>query len=193
MGLFGGSKSKTSVSNVYDTDTVTTQTDNSGNEGFQNIGGNLSLASSESYSSSNTTVNQSIDAGALKTAESITKGSFGLVGAGLDNAQAASAGALAFGKSALEQVADANASSLDVLAGLVSGAFDNSKTIARDALAASAQATSDAAAGFGALAKQTSASTDDRVGKVAMYAFAALAAVFVLPALFKRGGKAVVA
>jgi len=181
MGLFGGGNSKTSVTNQYETTTSTQQTDNSGNNGFQNIGGDLSL------------VNQSVDAGTVKEAGKIAEGAFGIVGAGLDNARAANAGSLAFGTSALQQVADVNSNSLDVLSGLVSGLIDNSKTIARDSIEASANATTAAAAGFGELAKQTSASTDDRVGKVAMYAFAALAAVFVLPALFKGGGKAVLA
>lgn len=43
----------------------------------------------------------------------------------------------------------------------------------------------DTVQGFKDLTMQTSASTDDRVGKVALYAFIAVAAVIVLPQLFK--------
>lgn len=149
MGLFD-STSKTAVTNT--TTTNTEQVDKSGNTGFQDIGGNLTLSS--------TSHNTAIDAGA--------------VAAGLN-----------LGGQAIEATRQVNADSIELLSGLVSGALDNSKTMARDSIEASRQSTADAIAGFGSLAKATSASTDDRVGKVAMYAFAALAAVFVLPALFK--------
>src|SRR5688572_9711591 len=100
MGLLS-SRSSTNVSNQYLTETNTQQTDNSGNQGIQNIGGSLSL----SYT----------DGGAIQAAER-------LAGAGLDNAQAAQAGALTFGTTALKQVAELNSNSLGLLASLVSGA-----------------------------------------------------------------------
>jgi hypothetical protein len=197
MGLLSSSKS--TVQNLYDTTTNTNQYDNSGNSGFQNIGGgvsltsnvdnsiyntsnddnSLSLSSTQNTSNSNntstststSTTNYLTDSGAVKAASDIAGGAFGVASMSLDNAFAV------------------NSNSLDVLKGLVSGALDNSVTLARDSIAANRAATDSAITGFGSLAQQTSASDGDRISKVAMYAFAALAAVFVLPALFR--GKAV--
>jgi len=179
MGLFDKSKSKTSVNQTYNTTTTTALTDNSGNQGIQ-AGGAVRLDTRSS--STKTTNNISTDQGAVKIAGNIAT-------AGITSAQASAAGALGFGKSALDTVAKANGDSLKLISGLITGAFDNSKTVVRDALDANAKATNDSISGFAALAKQTSASDGDKVGKVAMYAFVAIAAVFVLPAIFKGGAK----
>lgn len=179
MGLFGGdSKSSSSTSNRIDTRTTTHQTDNSGNTGILG-GGSVRVSNVE-----RTTIQQS-DSGAIKAATSIAQ-------SGLSASRASTTQALGFGSAALKSVTAANHDSLKLLTGLVSGALDNSKTLARDSIAASAASSKAAVTGFAALAKTTSESTDDRVGRVALYAFAALAAVFVLPALFKGGGKAVI-
>jgi hypothetical protein len=185
-GFFGSGEKKTTT--TYNTVTNTEQTDNSGNSGFLG-NGDVSLSSNESnttsISDSGNTYNTLSDSGAIKAASDIAGGAFGLAGAGLDNARAAAAGSINFAGTAIGQLADANANSLDVLKGLVSGAFDSSKTLARDVIAANKEATATAISGFGSLAQQNSQSSDDRVQKVALYALVAVAAVFILPAIFK--------
>jgi hypothetical protein len=176
MGLFD---SKSKVSTSYDTTTNTEQTDNSGNSGFLGIGGGVSLSSQEdnsiqysdsssrseatNISDSGNTYNMLSDSGAVQ-------GAFGVANLSLNGA--------------FEQ----NSNSLRVLSGLVTGALDNSVTLARDSINANKAATDQVISGFGSLAQQNASTSDDRVSKVALYAFAALAAIFVLPALLR--GKA---
>lgn len=176
MGLFDRSSSRTEVANTYRTETNTQQTDQSGNTGLNlsNIGGGLSLTDS-------TTIN-SIDGGALDVAANIAAGAYGLGSQALT-------GALNFGRTSVDSIAKVNADSLSLLGGLVSGAIDNSRTITRDSLAASKDSVQQAISGFQSLATQNSQSSDDRVQKVALYALAAIAAVFILPALFNGKGK----
>ena len=171
MGLFDRSSSSSTVQNIYETSTEVDQVDQSGSSGL-----NLSNVSGVSLSEQNT-VNY-VDPGALEAAKNIAAGAYGL-----------GSQALNLSGSSLQTVAKVNSDSLGLLAGLVSGAIDNSKTLTRDALASNKESVQQAISGFSTLAKQNSASSDDRVQTVALYAFAALAAVFVLPALF-RGGKA---
>jgi len=172
VGLFDTSKSSTVVSNQYTTETNTQQTDQGGNSGlnFSNVGGGVSLQTT-------TNVN-TLDGGALNVAGNIASGAYGL-----------GSQALGLGAKSLDAISAVNADSLTLLGGLVSGAIDNSRTMARDAIQAGSNTVSSAIAGFKSLAEQNSASSDDRVQKVALYAFLALAAVFVLPPLFKGGGK----
>jgi hypothetical protein len=88
---------------------------------------------------------------------------------------------LDFAGQALDTVAsfaeNANRDSLDFAAGVGGGVLDFAKGLVGDTVA-----------GLNSLSMQTSASTDDRVAKVAMYAFASVAALVVLPKVF--GGKA---
>jgi len=172
VGLFDTSKSSTVVSNQYTTETNTQQTDQSGNSGlnFSNLGGGVSLQS--------TTNVQTLDGGALNVAGNIASGAYGL-----------GSQALGLGAKSLDSIAKVNADSLTLLGGLVSGAIDNSKTMARDAILAGSNTVSSAIAGFKSLAEQNSASSDDRVQKVAIYALVAFAAVMILPKLVKGGGK----
>jgi len=167
MGLFDRSSSSSTVNNIYDTRTDVRQVDQSGNAG-------LNLSNVSGVSLAETTNVNYVDAGALKTAGDIASGAYAL-----------GTSALGLSGSALQTVAKANTDSLGLLAGLVSGAIDNSKTLTRDALDASAKSVSQAITGFSTLAAQNSQSSDDRVQKVALYALLAVAAVMVLPALFK--------
>lgn len=203
MGIFD---SKTKQINDIDTTTVTDtdQLDQSGNEGLNlgQVGGSavLDLSSTTNLtdaSQTSTTIQTNyLDGGSLTLAGDISRQALAVAGGGVANASAANAGALQFGSQALSQVADLNANSLQLFASLVGDAFDNSRTLARDAIDASANAlakfsdfsstaTADAVAGFGALAKQGAESTDDKVSKVAMYGLAAIVAAMVLPQLFK--------
>lgn len=113
--------------------------------------------------------------------------------AALDSNGDANARALDFGGDAISAIQRVNSDSLSLLGGLVSESIDASRTLARDSADANSRTVSDAIAGFGALAKQSTASTDDRVAKVAGYAVLAIVAAVVLPQLFKGGGKAVLA
>lgn len=97
------------------------------------------------------------------------------------------------GLAGINAVQRANADSLEILAGLASGSIDASRTIARDSAQSNAGFLQEALAGFGTLAKQNSASADDRLTKIVAIALAAVAAVVVLPALFKSGGKGALA
>jgi len=77
---------------------------------------------------------------------------------------------------AIDAVADAGANVLDFAAGLFT-----------EATQAQANLTDQNLSGLTSLAHQTSASADDRVQKVALYAFIALVAALVLPRLIKGG------
>lgn len=77
---------------------------------------------------------------------------------------------------AIDAVSDAGANVLDFAAGLFTEATE-----------AQAQLTDQNLSGLTSLAHQTSASADDRVQKVALYAFIALVAALVLPRLIKGG------
>jgi hypothetical protein len=185
MGLFS-SKSKSSSSTVYDTDTTTTQADQSGNQGlnFAQLG-NVALDLSDR---SSTTV-IATDQGAIGSAERSIAGALGsaerIASGGIAGAIAANSAGLAFGESALNRVSQVQEGSLGLLAGLVDKSIDSSRTLARDSAEANAATVASAISGFGSLAKQTSASSDDRVTKVAGFALAALVAALVLPSLLK--------
>jgi hypothetical protein len=108
---------------------------------------------------------------------------------------------LDFAGQALDTVADfADSGRRDSL-DFATGALDKSFNFAGQSLEAATQFATDAGgsvldfardmvgntvSGFKELTMQTSASTDDRVAKVALYAFAAVAASVVLPKLFAK-------
>jgi hypothetical protein len=118
----------------------------------------------------------------------------GVIGISLHN-EVSDAGAIDAGRElgvrALSTVERVNADSLELLAGLANNTIDASKTLARDSAESHSSFLQDAIAGFGSLAKQNTQSADDRLTKIVGIALAAVAAVVVLPALFKSGGKAV--
>lgn len=101
------------------------------------------------------------------------------------------AGGLGVASQSLSTLERVNADSLELLAGLASKSIDASKTLARDSAESNAGFLQQAVTGFGSLAQQTAQSSDDRLTKIVAIALAAVAAVVVLPALFK--GKAVTA
>lgn len=93
-----------------------------------------------------------------------------------------------FGGVAIGEVAGANREALNAVLDAGSGVLD----FARDIFSSSAQGQANLAqqnlTGLTALAKQTSESGDDRVTRVAMYAFLAVAAVFIIPKLAEKFG-----
>jgi hypothetical protein len=171
-GLFDDSKSTTNTTLVDETTTVTTQTDQSGNSGlnFSDVKGAVGLVFNTDETHN------------LSSYESHVTTDHGSVAAGRDVSLA--------GLSTVQRV---NADSLELLAGLVDKTIDASKTITRDSAESHASFVDQAIAGFGALAKQTSESGDDKIIRVVGFALAAVAAAVVLPAMFKSGGKAVIA
>jgi hypothetical protein len=233
MGLFGGSRRVTQTSETEVTNV---------SQGFENIEGPAIAGSGNVIQLTDqgaleaagrigdTALNVALDisAEALDTGRSALRDSAELLGRGLDNAQAAQAGAFAFGETAIEANADTAQQALNFAGDTVRGTFGFARDVNRDslefgsdalgrvaqagadtlsfgrsalessldfagdlvgqAIKAQADLTADNLQGLGNLAKQTSASADDRVSKVALYAFAAIAAVFVLPAIF-RGAK----
>lgn len=76
-------------------------------------------------------------------------------------------------------------SAIDAVSDATSGVLDFAAGLFGDALGAQKQLTDQNLTGLTALAKQTSASADDRVQNVALYAFIAVAAILILPRIFK--------
>ena len=201
MGIFDRSSSTTNQTLVDQTNTTTTQTDQSGAlVALSDLAGafGIDLSSRDSHdvvdrssSSSSTSIANSGNT-TLSDANAIAAGrELGLAGIGGARA-AVDTLANSYGQSltVLERV---NSDSLELLAGLASDSIDASKTLARDAAESSASFLDQAIAGFGELATQTSESGDDKMARVIGFALAAVAAVVVLPALFRSGGKAVIA
>lgn len=189
-GFFGSGAKNQETNTQYNTTTNTDQLDQSGNSGLNLSNTDASFDSHDSTvltnRETNTTIYTAIDGGALKEAGAAIAG-------GLELARKATSGALDFGTNAVDQIARLNSNSLDLFAELTQGAFDSARSLARDSMDANARATTAAVEGFGALAKQSSESTDDKVSKVAAYGLVAIAAILILPALFRGGGKAVIA
>jgi hypothetical protein len=120
-----------------------------------------------------------------------------LAGRGLDTALDATRGALDFSDSvvrtnervasdAIERIADFGGVALGEVRGFGDSALDFASGVFDRALNAQADLAGANLQGLTQLARQTSESADDRVSRTAMYAFAALAAVFVLPPLLQR-------
>jgi hypothetical protein len=143
-----------------------------------------SSTSSTSIANSGNTTTTLSDAGAISAGLELGRAGIGA---------ARDAGALAansYGESltVLERI---NADSLELLGGLANNAIDASRTLARDSAEAGSNVLEQALGGLSSLAKQNSQSADDRLTKIVGIALAAIAAVVVLPVLFKSGGKAV--
>lgn len=208
MGFFD-SKSKTVTQTLYDTDTNTVQTDQSGNSGV-NISGGGSLSSdshdvstvdSRSFNDSRDmsvrdSGNVYLDAGAVRGGLDLAQTALSFANEAGANAaglvQSGANRALQFGSDALTAVQRVNADSLSLLGGLVTQTIDASKTLAREGAQANASTLADALGGFQKLAVQNSETSDDKITRVIGFALAAVAAVVVLPALFKGGGRAVI-
>lgn len=123
-----------------------------------------------------------------------------LAGRGLDNAFSFGsdtvAGALRFGGDTVSDAFSFGTRSLDSVTDFADSALSSNVGVTRDALEFAGNAgagvldfarslVGDTVTGLKDLSMQTSASTDDRVAKVALYAFVAVAAAIVLPQLFK--------
>ncbi len=88
------------------------------------------------------------------------------------------------GRAALQEVTDFGRSSIDAVTGAQKGVLDFAFDVFDQAVGAQATLTQQNIGGLTGLARQTSESADDRVSRVALYAFAALAVIFVVPKLF---------
>jgi hypothetical protein len=183
VGIFDRSKSETNQTLIDQTTTNTKQTDQSGGLlTFADVGGGiaLDLSSRESLTDdrdiydSRTTNTTLSDSGAIAAGRELGVGALGVARDSL---------------SSLERV---NADSLKLLSGLADKSIDASRTLARDAAASGSDFLETAIGGLSSLAKQNSQTSDDRLTKVVGIALAAVAAVVVLPAIFKSGAKAVI-
>lgn len=140
------------------------------------------------------------DFGAIETAgevsrEALELGRSGLnigadlAGRGLDNAFAFGSDtvsdAFSFGTRSLDSVTDFADSALQTNVGVTRDALDFAGEAGAGVLDFARSLVGDTVTGLKDLSMQTSASTDDRVAKVALYAFVAVAAAIVLPQLFK--------
>jgi len=90
-------------------------------------------------------------------------------------------------KATLDSQSDVAGRALNAVSDAGSKVLDFAAQLFEDATSAQSNLTDQNLQGLTTLAKQTSASADDRVQKVALYAFVAIAAVLVLPRLFKGG------
>lgn len=153
-------------------------------------------------------VNSALDVGieALRMGQTNLDTAASLAGRGLDTALDATRSALDFGEStvrsnealateAMRNIVDFGGVALGEVSGISreaissvldagQGVLDFATGIFDSALRSQQDLTAQNLSGLTALARQTSESADDRVSRTAMYAFAAIAAVFVLPALF---------
>lgn len=125
-----------------------------------------------------------------------------LAGRGLDNAFAFGsdtvAGAFNFGRDVAADGFSFGTRSLDTVADFADSALNTNADLARDSLSFASEVgggvldfarslVGDTVSGLQTLSMQTSSSSDDRVAKIAMYAFVAVAAAVVLPKIFGKG------
>ena len=140
-------------------------------------------------------INAALDIGieALRMGDANLRTASDLAGRGLDTALDATRSALDFSDSVVSSNESIARDSIQHIADFGGVALGESLDFARDVFEGAGNALKDVTQtnleGLTSLARQTSESADDRVSRVAMYAFAAIAAVFVLPAIFK-GAKA---
>jgi hypothetical protein len=148
-------------------------------------------SASRSASSSNSTTTYNVDNsvrtsdfGAIAGAVEISKDALELGGTAVDRSTELAGRGLNFAR-------DVNADSLDFAGDIAGTAIDRIADFAESGQATVIDAAGGifdrALASIGTLATQTSASTDDRVAKVATYAFLATAAAVILPAVLRRG------
>lgn len=111
----------------------------------------------------------------LGFAEKVYGDSLAFGGDAIDAIASNSDSALDFGRDALGRLADNQDSALDFLSNLVDSFGMNAQKF-----------TDQAIAGFETLAVKSSESADDRVGKVAIWAFVAVAAIMIVPAFARK-------
>lgn len=150
------------------------------------MGGGKGSSTSRSSSNSSSSTTYNVD-------NSITTGDFGAISGAVEISKEA----LQLGSDAVESSERLAGRGIDLAGDVTRDTFDfSSDAIARiaDFAEAGNRTFVESAAGLvdkslrsiGELALQTSASTDDRVTKVATYAFLAAAAAVVLPAVFNK-------
>lgn len=191
----GSSSSKTNANST----TNSTTTNNVDNRVYQSDFGAVSAA----FDSNNNAISSVTDI----SADAISLGRAGLdagtenLNRGLGFASDAYTSSLGFGRDitsdAIDAVADSATRTTDALkysqdnafnfgSGVVNGLFDFAGS-ALDRFADNAQdLAAQSIAGNQSLAKATSESADDRVTRLGMYAFGALAVILVLPAIFGK-------
>lgn len=183
MGIFDRSKSVTNTTLVDQTNTLTEQTDQSGDGSlkFSGIGGALTLDAS-------TNVNDSRSSSISHSGNTVLSDS-GAIAAGRD----VGLGGLSLAGETLSTVQRVNADSLELLAGLVDKSIDASRTATRDAAESTKGFLSQAVAGFGSLAQASSEGDADKITRVVGFALLAVAVVVIGPALLRGGAKGVIA
>lgn len=109
--------------------------------------------------------------------------------ASLDNAQQAYGRSLDFAaditSGAFDQVGEANDRITRFAGDSVTGILDFARDLFGDALSAQSDLADQNVAGLTALATQNSASSEDRISKIVIYAIVAIAAAFILPKVIK--------
>jgi hypothetical protein len=116
--------------------------------------------------------------------------------ASLDNALSAYQGALNFGQDLAESALDTSGQSADRVAQFATTALDTvtgntgtfldfAESLFGKALTAQSDLTHDSISGLSSLTAQTTATSDDRLQKVIIYAIVAIAVVLVVPRIFK--------
>lgn len=195
MGLFDRSSSSNTNNLLTQTETVTNQSDQSGNAGlnFSQIAGGVGLEFNTRSTENLSAVDSHNITDSRRSVETnstvINSTDQGAVGAGRELGLAG----IKASTDSLSAVQSLNANSLSILAGLANNSIDASKTIARDGATKDAQFLQSALSGFNSLSMQNSQSSDDRIVKLVGMALLAIALVVIGPALFKGGGKAVLA
>lgn len=109
-----------------------------------------------------------------------------LAGRSLDTAEFAVRGAFDFGETAIGSQETIARDAISEIAEFGERALEMITGGFGDALGAQSRLTEQNLGGLTALARETSESADDRVSRTALFAFAAIAAIFVLPALFGK-------
>jgi hypothetical protein len=111
-----------------------------------------------------------------------------LAGRGLDNAfdfgRSTVSDAFTFGTRSLDSVTAFADEALATNAGVSRDALDFASEVGGGVLDFARNLVGDTVSGLQSLSMQTSQSSDDRVAKIALYAFVAVAAVLVLPKMF---------
>jgi hypothetical protein len=188
VGIFDSSRS-TQNTNLYDqTTTVTNQTDQSGGFlTFSEVGGGIGIDASSR--DSHDVFDSRSSSTSIANSGNTTLSDSGAIAAGRD----VGLGGLKLGGDALTTLERVNADSLTLLGGLVDKSIDASRTLARDSADSTAGLLQQAVEGFGSLARTTSEGESDKITRVVGFALAAVAAMVVLPAIFKGGGKGVLA
>lgn len=122
---------------------------------------------------------------ALRMGSDTVDASLDFAGRATETVARSNENALSFGRDAIAEIADFGGAAIGEVSRANKSVLDFASDLYHESVVAQENLTQNNLSGLTALAQQTSSSADDRVGKVAGYAFLAIAAVFVLPALLK--------